>query len=130
MSNQTIQNVVGTWTLESFEIEDLQKKVSPWGKKAHGQLIYTDDGYMSVSINRELEAKSAIESENIFDAILFYSGTYQVDGSTITHKVLNASNPSRIGKTMLRYAQIESDLLILLSPQESFGRAILKWKRV
>jgi hypothetical protein len=124
------QNIQGAWLLESFQIEDLDKKASPWGNGAHGLLIYTDSGHMSVSINRELAAKFTVEAENIFDSILFYSGTYQIEGATITHQVTNASNPKRIGKQMLRYAELEGDLLTLASPQESFGRAILKWRRV
>ena len=124
------QSIQGAWILESFDIEGLDKKVSSWGTGAHGLLIYTGSGHMSVSINRELTTKSAVEAENIFDSILFYSGTYQIDGATITHQVANASNPKRIGKQMLRYAELEGNLLTLVSPQESFERAILKWRKV
>ena len=123
------RDIQGAWYLESFEIEGLDKKIAPWGTNAHGLLIYAESGHMSVSINRELAAKSAIEAENIFDSILFYSGTYLMEGNTIIHQVGNASNPSRIGRKMLRFASLEGDLLTLSSPQESFGRAILKWRR-
>ena len=122
--------VVGTWNLESFEIENTQKQVRNWGSNTHGLLIYTADGHMSVSINKDLEKKSDVEAQNIFDSILFYSGTYSVDGSTIKHKVTQASNPTRIGKEMLRFAKLENNLLTLASPEESFGRAILKWRKI
>ena len=122
--------VLGTWILESFEIESLEKKIRAWGQNTRGLLIYADTGHMSVSINKDVQNESKTEAENIFDSILFYSGTYQVDGNVIRHQVTNASNPARIGKEMLRYAAMDGDLLILTTPQESFGKAILKWKKV
>lgn len=130
MQNISSRDIQGTWLLESFDIEGLDKKVAPWGVNARGLLIYADTGHMSVSINRDLASKSSVEAENIFDSILFYSGTYRVEGSTITHQVTNASNPARIGKQMLRYAVLDGDVITLSSPQESFGRAILKWRKV
>lgn len=120
----------GTWLLESFEIEDLQGHKRPWGKETKGLLIYTTTGHMSVSINKQVEKKSEAEAQNIYDSILFYSGTYSVEGSTIKHHVTQASNPQRIGKEMLRYTKLEKNLLTLESPKESFGKAILKWRKV
>ena len=130
MQNISMTEIRGTWLLESFDIEGLDKKIAPWGSNARGLLIYADTGHMSVSINRDLTAKSTVDAENIFDSILFYSGTYRVEGNTITHQVTNASNPARIGKQMLRYASLDGDLFTVASPLESFGRAILKWRRV
>lgn len=121
---------IGTYKLESFEIEENSGHRRPWGKDVHGLLIYTADGYMSVSINKAVETKSDNDSKNIFDSILFYSGTYQVDDDMITHQVTQASNPQRIGKTLLRYASVEGDKVTLSSPKESFGIAHLAWKRI
>jgi hypothetical protein len=121
--------VVGTWALESFLIENPQGEVRNWGSKSQGLLIYTESGHMSVSINKDVENKSTVEAQNFFDSILFYSGTYSVDGDTIKHKVTQASNPGRIGKELLRFATFDGSLLTLVSPNESFGRAILKWRR-
>ncbi len=124
------KQVQGVWKLEAFVIENLQKESRPWGQNTSGLLIYTPSGHMSVSINKSVEKKSEVESQNIFDSILFYSGTYSVEGTTVKHKVTQASNPARIGKEMLRFATLESDLLTLASPQESFGTAILKWRKI
>lgn len=124
------QKLVGSWSLVSFEIEDNEKKITPWGKDAHGLLIYADSGRMSVSINKTVENDSENEMENIFDSILFYSGTYKLEGNLIKNQVTEASNPSRIGREMLRYAEFNSDTVRLVTPQESFGRAILVWKKI
>lgn len=69
-------------------------------------------------------------SSDIFGSILFYSGTYAVEGDVITHKVTEASNPQRIGKDMIRYAKTEGTRVTLSSPKESFGTAHLVWQRI
>ena len=122
--------VMGSWSLVSFEIEDQQGNRRNWGTNSQGLLLYTSSGHMSVSIKKDVEKKSDNEAQNIFDSILFYSGTYAVDGKTIKHKVTQASNPARIGKELIRYAELSNNVLTLESPQESFGKAILKWKKV
>jgi len=122
--------VVGTWALESFEIEDPQGFRKPWGKQSHGLLIYSGSGHMSVSINRAIEQKTENNAQNLFDSILFYSGTYSSDGNTINHQVTQASNPSRIGKKLVRFATLDGERLTLTSPQEAFGTAHLIWKRI
>lgn len=86
---------------------------------------------MSVSINKDVENDPDQTAEqNLFDSILFYSGSYAIDGSTIRHQVTNASNPARIGKEMIRYAECSGDEIKLTTPEESFGRAVLVWKKV
>jgi len=122
----------GTYTLDSFEIENLEGVRTPWGVNTRGLLIYTADGYMSVSINKDVEAAQAgdAEYEAIFDSILFYSGTYQLEGDLIRHQVTQASNPARIGREMLRYASWSGPCVTLVTPKESFGRAILVWRKV
>ena len=122
--------VAGTWRLDSFEIESKEGVRSPWGSNAHGLLIYSASGHMSVSINKDVVKESSNELEDLFDSILFYAGTYQVEGNLIRHQVTQASNPSRIGREMLRYAEFNGDLITLTTPQESFGRAILVWRRI
>lgn len=122
--------IIGSWVLESFNIDDAASSVRAWGKNTTGLLIYSPEGYMSVSINKNVEGNSEQETKNIFDSILFYSGTYTINGGEIHHKVFNASNPSRIGKSMIRYPSLNGDLLTLKSPVESFGQAILVWRKI
>ena len=116
------KQISGTWVLEAFQIEDLSGTISDWGKNSHGLLIYTDDGHMSVSINSD-------KSENILDSILFYAGTFCVEGSTVKHQVTEASQPARIGQELIRYMAFKKDQLILTTQKESFGRAIVVWRR-
>jgi hypothetical protein len=122
--------VLGAWSLVSFELEDLQGNKEPWGKNARGQLIYDKSGKMSVSINRDLDSETADKFERIFDSILFYSGSFEVKGSEILHIVENASNPERIGKQLTRFATLNGRDLTLSSPKESFGTAHLVWRKL
>jgi hypothetical protein len=126
----TTADLVGSWKLESFQIEELSGTIRPWGSNLHGLLIYAPTGHMSVSINRDVIATSDNESKNLFDSILFYAGTYSIEGDIIRHQVTEASNPSRIGKELIRYTQLEGDTVRLTTPKESFGTAILTWKRI
>lgn len=129
MSALALTDIQGSWSLESFDIERLDKTTAPWGQNAHGILIFASTGHMSVSINRDLSQGDS-EAQKIFDSILFYSGTYRIEGTTVRHMVQNASNPARIGREMIRYASLDGDVLTLKTPQESFGTATLRWKRL
>ncbi len=130
MGAKVKNKIIGTWLLESFLIESPQNEKRNWGSNSQGLLIYTPSGHMSVSINRDVEKKSSVEAQNYFDSILFYSGTFVVDGEIVKHQVTQASNPTRIGKEQIRFAKLEENILTLTSPDESFGRAILTWRKI
>lgn len=123
--------ISGSWSLHSFEIEDKTGKRSPWGKNSRGLLIYAPSGEVSVAINRDVDsAETGNKFESIYDSILFYAGTYRMEGNLIRHQVTLASNPDRVGKEMIRFAKLDGDLLTVSTPEESFGKAILVWKRI
>lgn len=122
--------LVGSWRLERFEIKEPSGRIREWGRNPKGLLLYSADGFMSVSINREIENKAPDPAQNTLDSLLFYAGPYRVEGDTIFHDVTIASSPTRIGKTMMRQASIEGDTLTLKAPTESFGAATLIWKKL
>jgi hypothetical protein len=126
-----LTDLTSSWKLKSFIIEPQDGQKRDWGYNITGLLIYDPSGYMSVSINKDVENDpEENEHQNLFDSILFYSGTYQLEGSTIKHQVTQASNPARIGREMIRYANLEGSTLTLTTPQEAFGRAILIWEKI
>lgn len=129
MSEITPANIHGSWSLLSFVIEKLDRSVAPWGQNSRGLLIFAPSGHMSVSINRDL-GQGDSDVQKIFDSILFYSGTFRIEGSVVMNMVQNASNPARIGKDMIRYASLDGGVLTLKTPQESFGTATLRWKKL
>ncbi len=127
----TKDQIIGTWKLDSFQIESPDGTRRDWGQNPHGLLIYSGTGHMSVSINKTVENDpDQNETQNLFDSILFYAGTYSVESNTIKHQVTEASNPDRIGREMIRFAEFNNNVVTLVTPKESFGRAILVWRKV
>lgn len=122
----TKENIVGEWKLQDFIIES-NGEIRPWKNNAHGLLIYTESGYMSVSINGEIETEKSFSDK--FKSILFYSAKYRIEEDNIIHEVINASDVNRIGKQLIRTAFQEKDKLILIGKGE-FGVATLTWKKI
>ncbi len=121
--------IFGSWALTSFVIEKPDATRQPWGDDLQGLLIYAETGYMSVSINKRIAGESN-NPQAILDASLFYAGTFVVDGAVIRHQVTLASNPTRIGRDMIRFARLDGDELTLMTPKESYGTAALTWRRL
>jgi hypothetical protein len=119
----------GTWALESFTIEHPEKGKRDWGSNLRGLLIYSSSGHVSVAINKDIKESGNPEKDTL-DAMLFYAGTFEVSGTTISHNVTIASSPARVGREMIRYASLDGDVLTLTTPQESYGTAKLVWRRI
>jgi len=121
--------LVGAWVLEDFQIFPKSgEPARPWGSDMSGTLIYEPSGYMSVAINRKpVESGSA---QATLDSLLFYAGTFSIQDNCIRHQVTQASNPDRIGKEMLRFAEFDQTSMILTTPDEAFGKAKLVWRKV
>jgi len=121
-------DVVGTWQLAVFEITDPGGMPKPWGANMSGLLIYTLEGTMSVAMNCD-PIGDPRDFKSIYDATLFYAGTYEINGDQMIHHVQNASDPDRIGKDMVRSVGINGDRLMLEGRGE-FGRAVVEWRRI
>jgi len=122
--------IVGTWSLESFVIHPKEGGSRSWGEGLRGLLIYTDSGHVSVSINKDVASKSGNADKDILDSVLFYAGTYAVEGDVIHHQVNQATNPARIGRDMIRFAEFKDGNLNLTTPEEAFGKAVLVWRKI
>ena len=117
------EQICGSWRLVEFKIKK-NGLTKDWRRGAHGILIYSGDGYMSVSINSYSEKK-----EDWIDSVLFYAGKYQIDGNSVIHNVMNATSNDRLNKPMIRTAKVKNKTL-LLSAEGDFGKAILKWEKI
>lgn len=122
-----INPFAGVWRLLKFIIIKQNGIQKDWNSNAHGLLIYTLDGYMSVSINGEFLRNLSMNKK--FKSILFYSGRYEVSNNKIVHYVLNASDPERIGQQLIREAKLIKNKLILMG-QGDFGEAQLTWEKI
>ncbi len=100
---------VGTWRLVSFELRSTEdNQISyPFGKDAVGYIMYSEDGYMSVSImtaNRsqfslgDIRGGTVEERVAAFDTYLSYCGRYEIQQDKIVHHVEAGLFPNHTGR--------------------------------
>src|SRR4051812_37006678 len=88
--------LVGTWALEGSENYLPGGTIVPYCTGAHGFIIYTKEGYVSVALNCakapvDEEGQPEKEPADATGRMYFYTGTYSYDGKTATHTILNSS---------------------------------------
>lgn len=135
--------LVGTWRLLSFESRDSNGNVSyPLGKEAVGYLMYTEDGYMSVSIMKADRAKTGVEAPLLAkpedkiaaaDSYLSYSGRYEIRPDGLVHHVEFSLFPDYVGTVQERTYRLSGDRLVIDAPPISILRATfslhLTWEK-
>lgn len=116
----TKEQILGSWRIVDFTIISKNGAEEKWAENTHGTLIYTPENFMSVSINGQ---------RNNDPVYLFYSGKYIVcENNVIKHRVLNATDPNRINKTMIRSASYKKNVLTLTA-FGNYGTAVIRWKK-
>jgi hypothetical protein len=120
--------IVGTWILEKSNNPLPSGEVVPYCTGLHGMIIYSEDGFVSVSINC---APTGVGKEpaDISDRRFFYAGTYDYDGQNVVHNLHNASQTNLIGTSFKREVKLEDDLLIL-SGHNQGQEFSAHWRRV
>ena len=113
--------IIGRWRLTGYEAAGQDDIIHPMGKDAIGVLDYSADGKVSVHIMGE--------------GYFAYYGDYTVDerASTITHRLEMASEPSFVGASNLRRAELKGSTLVLSGEMtfEGKSRTIkVVWKRL
>ncbi len=121
-----MKELIGLWKLTSFTLNK-DGVTKAWRDNVTGTLIYTDKGGMSVAMN------STVHQDDLFDSILFYSGTWSFDSGRdgkvrVHHHIENATELTNIGKTLTRNVMLAGDELEL-SAEGAYGRASVTWKR-
>ena len=117
---------VGAWRLVSLEARASTGDVSyPYGKDAAGYLLYSGEGYMSVSVMQahrtsfaSPDALQAPAEEKVgaFDTYSAYSGRYELRGQKVIHHVEISSFPNWTGKEQERFFAFSGDQLTLTAP--------------
>ena len=146
--SSNLLNPVGVWSLvDSVEVDAETGAIRrPRGDHPTGMLVYTAGGTMCAIVTAEgrtpLEAgPRASESADytqrsaaLFHSVNSYAGTYSIAGSTITHKVLVASNPAWVGTEQVRHVKRDGDVLTIDATVTLAGKVAthvrLTWRRV
>ena len=100
----------------------------PYCTGVHGFIIYTKEGYVSVALNCA-PVGNGPEPADVSGRKFFYTGTYQYDGTKVTHQLLNASQPEMIGETATRQVTINGSELILTGTNQG-QQFSAYWKKV
>ncbi|WP_210407357.1 lipocalin-like domain-containing protein [Hydrocoleum sp. CS-953] len=136
-------NLVGTWKLADFYTVDGKQKIDyPYGKNPTGYLVYTENGYVSVTImttDRPLLGLSMEEMQELKDVklglklianlgksikaslryfsaarnYLSYSGKYELRDSTVIHHVEVSVIPDWVGVDLERNVEFSEGKIIL-----------------
>lgn len=143
IKNLINQQVLGTWKLVSFELRNEVGEINyPYGQDAIGILIYTADGYMSVTImskNRscftsgDLIKGNSDEKCAAIDTYLSYCGRYEVHADRIIHYPETSLFPNWVSVPQERLLHLVGNQLTLsTSPTWIGGQrqvACLTWRR-
>jgi hypothetical protein len=119
----TRKNVVGTWRLISASFQPETGSVfHPFGKDPVGQLTFTADGFVSVTLMRRNKLPGSVipaevtseEFKAALDGFISSAGRYSVDdkASTITHHFLMSSIPSWVDRDHRRHFRMVGRQLV------------------
>ena len=136
--------LVGTWRLLHWEAEAVDGEVRrPFGDAPLGYLVYTADGRMITTISRadrapvggDLLAGPEAGRLEAFASFIAYSGTFEVAGDTVAHRVEMSLFPDWVGSVQRRTLELSTDgrRLTLSTAQRAAGRVdrnVLTWERI
>ena len=108
----TAADLVGVWKLIKSENPMPDGTTVSYCNEVHGYIIYTSEGYVSVSLNCGPQLNES-EPANVSGRKFFYTGTYDVKGSEVTHHLENASDTQLIGSDSKRYVTFARSVLVL-----------------
>ena len=140
--NEEAQGLVGAWRLLSVETRNENGELVRRGERT-GYLIYSPDGYMSVSFMKEGRPKfksgdirggSAEEKIAAVDGYVSYAGRYTVQDDTVIHHIEVSLFPNWVGVSQERVFSFEGSRLTLSTPLMLVGGRQLSthlvWERV
>ncbi|MED3691238.1 lipocalin-like domain-containing protein [Peribacillus butanolivorans] len=140
MEKSMRDQVVGTWSLVSYETQDADGHVIyPLGKDAKGFIMYNPDGYMSAQLmasgrpayqSGDLHSGTLEEMATAAHGYLAYSGQFEVDEENhqLIHHMDVSLNPTWLNQAQPRIAKIEGDQVVIFNGLHPEDKLI--WKRV
>lgn len=133
--------ITGTWLLETWRRHETDGTVSyPFGETPQGMLIYTPDGHMAVQMveaeRPRLDTDNPIggtlqERADAYSSCLAYFGRYELDGTSVIHRLDGSLFENWAGTAQVRPATLDGDQLILhvVDPQTGHVTNEIAWRR-
>jgi hypothetical protein len=119
------ERFVGRWKLVSFETRGEDGEVTyPFGKDALGYIMYSTDGYMSVTIfpkNRrrfntyDVAGGTIEEKVAAAESYISYFGRYEIIDDRVIHHVEASFFPNWVGVDQERFYRFDGNRLTLSS---------------
>jgi hypothetical protein len=138
--------LVGTWHLVRWEIAygDDRPATLPYGDRATGLIVYSDDGFMNACIARPGRKKlssesvrSAPEAERLaaFESYFQYAGPYSMRTTggqlQVVHEVTHALNPNFVGTQQVRNVDFDANGVLTLSASDTMpGSSVARHHRL
>ena len=135
LAQSSVSRLLGTWHLESWITGSGAPRCSESEGQPWGQIIYSEDGYMSVQLGCsgiEMPEPESINSreavQRVFQRLAGYHGPYSINESdrTVTHHVRGSSDGSMDGRDLVRIFNFEDTNTISLTTP---GGGKLLWIR-
>ncbi|HMR34126.1 MAG TPA: lipocalin-like domain-containing protein [Geminicoccaceae bacterium] len=133
------RDLVGTWELRSFLLEDAAtgERRAVLGQHPNGFLVLTAEGRLIsvVTAERLPWPRSDADRALAYASMLAYSGLYRIEGDRFITEVDVAWDRDWVGTRQIRFWWIDGDLLsIETAPQLASGdgrtgRGIVVWRR-
>jgi len=140
--NKEARDLHGAWRLVSVETRDKNGELVRRGERT-GYLIYSPDGYMSVSFMKEGRPKfksgdirggTAEEKIAAVNGYVSYAGRYTVQDDTVVHHIEVSLFPNWVGVKQERMFRLEGNRLTLSTPLMLVGGRQLSthlvWEKV
>jgi hypothetical protein len=121
--NQHREQLLGTWKMISWTIEDLISgdKSPGLGENPAGYITYSLEGRVMVLVLRGDRKKPGglvptdAEKIALYDSMFAYAGTYSVDDEKVVHHIDMSWNEAWTGTTQIRFLKLQGDQLTYIS---------------
>lgn len=145
MGQCNVNPLVGTWRITAFEMRsgDGQVALRPLGEQPTGYLLYSPEGYMSVTLSAPERTRWSIPDQLLapeaeraaaMSALMAYSGRYELSDGVVTHYPVAAHMPNMVGAPQRRFVAIAGNHMTLTSPPiRAGGQSVTvcaTWERV
>jgi hypothetical protein len=138
-SNETKLQLLGSWHLVSWNIEDAKSVRYPLGPDAIGQLSYDAAGRMSAQLVRQRQSRfkqddwqraTTEEKSAAWSGYFGYFGTYSIDedAQVVTHHIEGSWFPNLVGSEQERHYRLEGRRLVL-DADTAWGRVNIIWEK-
>lgn len=121
-SNQIV--ILGTWYLLKYTLVDQEGRRKDIAEGIKGQLVYTQDGSVSVVI----VLTSPVDRTSQMNTIC-YSGRYRFEDENIVHEIYVSDKSSYINSSQVRSIDISNNILTLTAPPIAGVTHIVRWQR-